>query len=187
MTRLISKKVKGFVITHLPGHIMALVFLWIISNFRIWIIFLIAYLGLITVAFLREVFRVWRLHRQLLYSEQAERLMNLIRDLIDLAFVHDENKEKFYDKFLEEIGMPSLRKRGIIDPDTLLRTPRFNRMCGELRCEDAELWILLMAGFSSRELKVIYGMTNINSVYIKRHRLRGRLDKKMQQLLDSSS
>lgn len=180
MTRLISRKVKGFVISHLPGHILVLMFLWIVSNFKIWIVFLVIYLGLIAAAFLREVFHAWRLHRQMLYSEQARRLMSLIRSLIDLAFVYDQDEKRFYSKFSEMINVASLRKHGIIDPDALLHTPRFNG----LRCEDAELWTLLMAGFSSRELKVIYGMTNINSVYIKRHRLRNRLDKNMRQLLD---
>lgn len=167
----------------LPAHALILLFLWIILNFRIWIIFLYAYLAIIFGAFAYEIFVAWRYKRERVYAKEAHRLMLLLRNMIDNAFIYDENPAKFHSKFLEMVSVESLRAHGIIDPDALLRTPKYNRTCKELRCEDAELWTFLMAGFSSRELKIIYGLTNLNSVYVKRNRLKKRLNKKMQELL----
>jgi hypothetical protein len=142
------------------------------------------YLIIILSTLLYEVFRAWRHKRERIYAEEVQRLMSLLCDIIDNALVYDEKPAKFYVTFLEMISVESLRKRGIIDPDALLRTPRYNRHCKDLRREDAELWALLMAGFKPRELKVIYGLTNINSVYVKVNRLKKRLNKKMQQLME---
>ncbi len=69
-------------------------------------------------------------------------------------------------------------EKGIIKPETLLRKPKYHRMCNELRYKDAELWTLLMIGFTPREIMVVYGIKNINSVYVKFNRLHRRLEKR---------
>ncbi len=117
---------------------------------------------------------------------RSVQLMLLVREMIDMAYLYEGDSEKFYCKFIEIIHVKSLRERGVIDPDMLLQTPRYNRMCRELKCDDAELWALLKAGFTTRELMMIYGHTNINSIYVKVNRLRKRLDRKMQELIDNS-
>ncbi len=185
MKRHIKKRVKGFFTLHFPLHVLALVILWILLNFRIWVIFLFAYLAIIFGAFLYEIFLAWRYKRERIYAKEVRRLMFLMRNIIDTALIYDGEPAKFYGKFLEMISVESLSARGIIDPDALLRTPKYNRQCKELRRKDAELWTLIMAGFKARELKVIYGLTNIHSVYVKRNRMRKRLSKKMQELLDN--
>ncbi len=117
-------------------------------------------------------------------SQQPGQFMLLIREMIDMAYVYESDTDKFYQKFREKISVESLRDRGIIEPDMLLHKPHYHRMCSELKREDAELWALLKAGFKTRELMVIYGHTNINSVYVKINRLRKRLNRKMRELID---
>ncbi len=116
---------------------------------------------------------------------QAGQLMSLVREMIDMAYVYEGDTDTFYRKFLEKISRESLKERGIIEPESLLLTPKYNRMCSELRGDDAELWALLQAGFTTRELKMIYGHTNINSMYVKINRLKGRLSRKMQELMEN--
>ena len=185
MTPKFSSKIKGFLLNHFLWHLLALLLVWVVStDIQIWLLFLYAYLGIIVVVSIREVVLLWCRRRRTEYSLQAERLLLLVREMIDLAYTYENNPKKFYEKFREQVSASALEERGIIDPDTLLHTARYNRMCENLKREDAELWALLMRGFSIRELKVIYGFENINSVYTKTHRLRSRLDKRMQQLLD---
>lgn len=136
--------------------------------------------------FLRRL-RAWRQKRQAIYAAHCLRLEGLLHEIIDLAFVYEENHTLFFRKFTELVNVKSLTKRGLIDPDALLRTPRYNRDFNSLKRCDAELLALLAAGFSNRELKVIFGLKNLNSVYIKNHRVRSRLSAKMRQLLDDRS
>ena len=105
-------------------------------------------------------------------------------DIIDLAFIYENDHTRFYMKFLDTINVESLSKRDIITPDAMLRTSSYNRDFKEMKRKDAEFLALLAAGFSYREIKVIYNLKNLNSVYIKSHRLRGRISKTMQQLLE---
>lgn len=58
-------------------------------------------------------------------------------------------------------------------------------MCGRLKREDAELWALMEIGFTARELTIIYGHTNSGSIYVKVARLRKRLHRKRQELMDN--
>lgn len=185
-TKIITRRFKGFLVSQFPGHILVLLFLWIILNVRVWVIFLLIYAGIITMAFLYDIFCAWRCKRERIYAKEVRRLMLLIRNLIDMAFIYDEDCEKFYRKFLEEVSVESLSRRGIIDPDALLRTPHYNKACKGMKRSDAELWTLIKAGFTSRELMVIYGLTNINSVYIKRNRLKSRLQKHMLDLTNNT-
>lgn len=185
MSLRIKKRVSGFLTLHFPAHALLLAFLWFVLNFKVWVIFLYAYLAVMLGAFVYEMFRSWRHARERVYADEVSRLMFLLHELVDAAYVYGEDPAKFYVKFLEMISVESLRSRGIIDPDTMLRTPQYNRMCKGLDAKDAELWTLIMAGFDSRALKVIYGMSNINSVYVKRNRLKKRLSLKMQQLMDN--
>uniref|UniRef100_S0DEN9 Uncharacterized protein n=1 Tax=termite gut metagenome TaxID=433724 RepID=S0DEN9_9ZZZZ len=84
---------------------------------------------------------------------------------------------------MEKISVASLSYRGIIDPDVLLHTVKYNQICKGFGREDAELWTLLTSGFTNRELMVIYGFTNINSICVKPYWLRSRLEKDMRQLI----
>ncbi len=112
-------------------------------------------------------------------------LILLLREMIDMAYVYECDREKFYYKFLEKISVESLRERGIIDPEAVSRQPRYNLMCGRLKREDAELWALMEIGFTARELTIIYGHTNSGSIYVKVARLRKRLYRKRQELMDN--
>jgi hypothetical protein len=135
-----------------------------------------------------EVILAWRRHqRREEYSRQARRLLKLVREIIDMAYVDNNAPEKFYCKCLEKISASSLDARGIIDPDRLLRPTRRNLFPGNSRREDAVLLMLLRAGFTPRELKVVYGLKSIDSVYVKISRLRRRLDKRMRKELEKEN
>jgi hypothetical protein len=95
-----------------------------------------------------------------------------------------DDHTKFHVKFLELVSAKSLSKRGIIDTDAFLKTSVYNRELASLKPKDAECLALLSAGFSYRELAVIYGLKNCNCAYVKCHRLRDRLSKKMKQIID---
>lgn len=182
MTNFFTAKLKGFIISHFVLNILIFILFWIIGNLRVWMIFLGIYLIVIVVTLIRDL--VWsRWSKRLyVYARQMDRLVTILRDLIDQALVYDEDPGKFYRKFLETVNIESLRERGIIDPEALLRTPRFNPMYRMMTRSDVEILALSKAGFSNRELKVIYNLSNINSIYIKRHRAKTRLTKIMDEI-----
>jgi hypothetical protein len=149
--------------------------------------FLLLLSGVVVGVIIHRVFRTWRERRQKIYDVHSVRLETLLHEIIDLAFTYEGDHVKFYLKFLETVNAKSLTKRGIIDPEALLGTSLDKSELSGMKRSDAEFLSLLSAGFSYRELTVIYGLKNLNSVYIKSHRLRGRLSKKMLQLLDRYS
>jgi hypothetical protein len=166
---------------YLASIIVPLLILHILFPLKIWVITLIVLSGLTGASYAYRQFRAWQYRNRLIYATHCERLENLIHDIIDLAYVYDEDHTKFYSKFLETVSVNSLSRRGIINPDAMLRTSKFNQELKTMKQGDAELLALLMAGFSSREIKIIYGLKNMNSVYIKCHRLRSRMSKKMKK------
>lgn len=185
MTQKTASKVRGFILDHFLWHMAALLVAWLFSaSLEIWLIFFYIYLAMLAAVSVRELFLYWRRRQIAKYARRSERTMTLLLELIDLAYVYDSSPDKFYAGFRECVSAESLDRRGIIDPDALLHNARFRRSCENLRREDARLLTLLREGITNRELKVIYGLKDINSVYVKISRLRGRLDKRMKDLLD---
>jgi rhodanese-related sulfurtransferase len=92
-----------------------------------------------------------------------------------MAYLYGNDPEKFYLKFLEEFNIISLRRRGIIDPDVLLKSSAYIFLYDNMKRSDAELWALRKAGFSNRGLVIIYGFKNLNSIYVKFNRLSKRV------------
>lgn len=89
-----------------------------------------------------------------------------LQKLIKLAFTFETNKDLFYEKFVATIDVEALKEYGIIEVDST--NP-------ELTPQEAELYSLIEAGFTPEELCVIYKKKNLNSIYIKRHRLNKKL------------
>jgi hypothetical protein len=183
MNRLIKKRVRGFLSVQFPLHLLSLLILWLFLNTRMWAIFVVGYIAIILIVFLYEMCCVWRYRREQIYAGEVQRLMLLVRDIADAAFVYGSDRKAFYDRVVELTGVESLRLRGIIDPDALLGRSKHNALCRSLDRGDAELFSLIIAGFDSRALKVIYRLGSINSVYVKRTRLKKRLPKEMLKLL----
>ncbi len=134
-----------------------------------------------------EVVNMRRRRRLRKYLRQITRLIQLTRDTIDLAYIYNDNPEKFYSKFLEQINVSSLRERGIIDSDILLHSRLHKFIYKKLPNRDAELWVLRKTGFTARELTIIYNLNNINSIYVKLYRLNKRFDKIVALIKNTSN
>ena len=103
------------------------------------------------------------LHLKLLGMEPTPK--TFVQKLIKLAFKFGNNKELFYERFVESVDVDTLKEYQIIDVD----------IPPELTEKEAELYSLIKAGFTPEELCVIYGTKNLNAIYIKRHRLNKKL------------
>ncbi len=185
MTRYLTKRVKGFLTAQFPAHVLILIFVWVVSHIKIWVAIFVTYLVVIFAGFIYEIFRAWRFKQQRKYAKQTRLMVLLLRKLIDLACTYENDPEKFQRKFLEAISISALRESGIIDPSALLQIPPHKKAYSKMKRADAELWALRMAGLSMRELKIIYGLKNMNSMYVKLHRMKSRLDKNTQELLEN--
>ncbi len=146
-------------------------------------IVLYVYSAIVALVIAYEIVLSRRRRRQKKRSRETSLFLLLVRDLIDTAYTYNTDPAKFYQKFLEQVNISSLRKRGITDPEVLLRTAGYIIMCKDMRGADAELWALRKAGFTNRELKVVYNLKNLNSIYVKNNRLKKRLDKRVAAIL----
>lgn len=116
---------------------------------------------------------------QKLPENMADRRLHLLRYLIDLSYTYKSDKDLFYKKFVETININELMKYWrIIDmsvPEELMRntSQAIEESC--LRSKDIDLFRLLEAGFTPRELSIIYDLNNTHSIYVKCCRLRAKL------------
>lgn len=112
---------------------------------------------------------------------QSKRLL-LLRRLIDYSYTYKYDKDLFYKKFCEEINIDKLKKYNLINlgeiikEQDLLEKPIKQKKIEKLSQDDYEFMCLLNEGFTSRELSVIFGLSHPQSIYVKRHRIRARLN-----------
>lgn len=119
---------------------------------------------------------------------QSKRLL-LLRRLIDYSYTYKYDKDLFYRKFCEEINIDKLKKYNLINlgeiikEQDLVEKPIKQKKIEKLSQDDYEFMCLLNEGFTSRELSVIFGLSHPQSIYVKRHRIRTRLNgtSKMRQ------
>lgn len=110
----------------------------------------------------------------------ADARLFFIKKLITLAYETDNTL--FHKKFKAAVCIKQLREAGIVvvSHDTLNK--RIRRHIDErtenklLTDNDIELCCLLLYDFSPPELTVIYDLKSIQSSYMKRHRLRNKLE-----------
>ena len=104
-----------------------------------------------------------------------------VRDLIQIASSFGHDKELFHKKVFEIINIDSLRERGIIQIEEALLDESSRAVLQNNRLSDREfaLCCLKQQGFSADEIKVMFGLKNIRSIYVKFSRLK----KKMKDLL----
>lgn len=103
----------------------------------------------------------------------ASQRMQLLRRLLQLAYVYSPNPALFLKKFREEVSIGHLECCDVIcnyAEQRQLNAMKLRRR--PLKNQDVLLCILLNKGFTPQELSVIYGMSNCNSIYVRCSRIR---------------
>jgi hypothetical protein len=101
--------------------------------------------------------------------------MTLLRRLLSHAYIYNYNPEMFLRKFQEEVHISQLHYSDVICTNTEKRwIKRLNRLKYDqpIKNQDILLYILLDNGFTPQELSVVFGMKNINSIYVRYSRIR---------------
>ena len=113
-------------------------------------------------------------------GQLAEARLALIRRLI--TFAYETETELFHKKFCQAISIKELLKAGVIDVDHDHLNKKIRdhiadeQMKKILTDRDIELCCLVLQGFSPSEITMVYSFKNIHSAYMKRHRLKGKLE-----------
>lgn len=97
--------------------------------------------------------------------------LHYIRILMDLVYTYSHRPEQLVGLLRAEMSIGKLLCCHVVEDGTARFAPeqlRANR-------NDKLLYQLHEAGFTPRELCVIFGLNNLNSVYVKYHRMNKRL------------
>ncbi len=101
--------------------------------------------------------------------------MKLLRRLLSHAYVYNYDPELFLRKFQEEVHISRLDSGDVICTHAeQKRLKRLHRLKHDqpIKNQDLLLCILLDKGFTPQELSVVFGMKNINSIYVRYSRIR---------------
>lgn len=104
-------------------------------------------------------------------KEQAESRLRYIRSLLDMVYTYQRKPEQLLVHLREEMSVNKLLSYHIIED-------RCNEVFDpalKIGKKDQILYLLLEEGFTSRELCVMLELNNLNSVYVKYHRVRKKL------------
>ena len=104
-------------------------------------------------------------------SELADNRLELLRKIIELAYLHEHHKNIFYSKVCELVNIAELKRHPIVDFEAYCK----HHSKSPLGKDDSEFHCLLEAGFTLKELGVIYGHSNPISIYVKKHRIMSKL------------
>ena len=92
----------------------------------------------------------------------AEQL-RLIRSLLDLCYTYRESPAVFLDKFKDKVNIRELKSYSLVERPK----DRFPR----LKEDERLLCLLLEAGFTHRELCVVFNLKKTSNLYTKYHRI----------------
>lgn len=113
-------------------------------------------------------------------SGQAKARLNYIRILIDTVYSYSNQPELLQKHMQKEMSIKKLMAYHVIDN----RCERFFTAATKVNGNDQLLYMLHKEGFSPRELCVIFELNNLNSVYVKCHRINKKLNANdMQEVL----
>jgi len=102
---------------------------------------------------------------------EAQARLNYIHILIDTVYVYGNNHELLSKRLKQEMSAKKLLLYGIIErKQTEACDPEL-----KISEDDRLLYQLLQEGFSLRELCIIFTLNNLNSLYVKHHRIRKKL------------
>lgn len=98
--------------------------------------------------------------------------LRLIRSLLDLCYTYRESPAVFLDKFKDKVNIRELKSYMLIE----YPKNRFPR----LKEDERLLCLLLEAGFTRRELCIVFNLKKASNLYIKHHRILQKLgDRKL--------
>ncbi len=103
----------------------------------------------------------------------ADNRLRLIQEIIELVHVYGYNEAKLKRALSELIRIESIRERKIVDFEyynILLKTRNI-----VLSKTETELSCLIYNGFETAVLRMLYGHTNSESIYIRMHRIKQKL------------
>lgn len=124
-----------------------------------------------TVLVLFSCFLLYILFRQrkhaVLQRYRSTEQLRLIRSLLDLCYTYRESPAVFLDKFKDKVNIRELKSYMLIEYSE-------NRF-PELKEYDRLLCLLLEAGFTHRELCVIFNLKKTSNLYTKYHRIQQKL------------
>ena len=103
--------------------------------------------------------------------------LRLIRSLLDLCYAYRESPAVFLDKFKDKVNIRELKSYVLIEPS--------NKHFLKLKEEERILCSLLEAGFTHRELCVIFNLKKTSNLYTKYHRILQKLNQ--DKIQDSSA
>lgn len=104
-------------------------------------------------------------------SGQAKARLNYIRILIDTVYTYSHQPELLQKPLQKEMSIKKLLAYHVIDN----RCDRLFSARMKVNSNDQLLYMLHKEGFSPRELCVIFEWNNLNSVYVKCHRINKKL------------
>ena len=103
---------------------------------------------------------------------------SLIVGLVGLAFTYGHDLETFHKKFVEMVNVENLKRYKVIEvSEQALKDDAHGLDIdpAHLNQKELEMYCLTKCGFTSREMAVIYGIKSINSIYVKKCRLKKKL------------
>jgi len=178
---MLTDKNKRIIKYHISVYIVGGVTICVLLTYRVVLIVLCICLALLLFFYLYK--RLSNIRK----SKRRTRVLTkdiqrLIHDILELEYVHSCNHAKFHAKLLDLLTVESLLEHGVVSPEKMSCTIIFNREIDDIDPKDAELLALLKAGFSTRDIKVLYALKDLNSVYTKTYRLNERLSDRQQKL-----
>ena len=136
-------------------------------------IYVIAVIFMATVFVMLGRYTIGRIRCYRRSRHLANQRMQLLRRLLQLAYVYSPNPALFLKKFREEVSIGHLECCDVICNYAEQRQLDAMKSCKRpLKSQDVLLCILLNKGFTPQELSVIYGMSNCNSIYVRCSRIR---------------
>lgn len=115
------------------------------------------------------------------FLKMFEQRLVLMKDIMETAYISESNPSHFYHKFKEYINANSKTEDAFGDLQYLVNEKYFGiidylkKNYPTLTKSDLDFFSMVCFGFSSNAIRLIYGHTNIDSVFTKRKKLREKL------------
>ncbi|MEG0517723.1 MAG: tetratricopeptide repeat protein [Bacteroidales bacterium] len=115
------------------------------------------------------------------FLKMFEQRLVLMKDVMETAYISESNPAHFYHKFKEYINANSKTEDAFGDLQYLVNEKYFGIIdylkinYPTLTKSDLDFFSMFCFGFSSNAIRLIYGHTNIDSVFTKRKKLREKL------------
>lgn len=111
-----------------------------------------------------------------------ENRLNQMKNILDVAYTSESNPKHFYKKFLEYINAGSRAEDAFGDLQYIVNA-KYNGLIDHIKKSfptlskaDINFFSMLCFGFTPNAIRLIYGHTNLDSVFTKRKKLRDKLD-----------